>query len=385
MATRSTSLAPSLRIAQVETFASNASVFVRVTTESGLTGVGESTAFAFPLAVVEVVKALTPYLIGQDGLDVEAHWLRMYRALGWRGITLGGAISAIDQALWDLRGKRYEEPVWQLLGGRSRTGVRAMKVIMTGTTDEVVAEALAAQSAGFTAIKVLLHQHEHHLMRHAERIQDLVDRVGAVRDAVGTRMDIGVELHRNMQPGNSIALITELARFRPLFVEDPVPPDSSLALGEVSAKVTTPMAAGERNTTIYEFREYIDSAGLSFVRPDIGIAGGFTHMRKICAMAEAHHMGVIPHCVPSGPVATMAHVHLGISVPNWEVQEHVEQDVEPIRSMVDRITPLVDGYLLPFDAPGLGMELNDSALVGAPVAVFPVSPDLREDGSVALR
>lgn len=374
-----------MRIAQVETFASNTSVFVRLTTESGLTGIGESTAFAFPLAVVEVVKTLSDYLVGADGMEVEAHWLRMYRALGWRGITLGGAISAIDQALWDLRGKRFEEPVWQLLGGRSRRGVRAMKVVQTGTTDEVVAASVAAQDAGYTAIKVLLFQHEHHGMRHAERIADLVERFGAIRDAVGDRMDVGIELHRNMQPGNSVALITELAKYRPLFVEDPIPPDSSIAFGEVSAKVTVPMAAGERNTTIYEFREYIEHAGISFIRPDVGIAGGFTHVRKICAMAEAHHMGVIPHCVPSGPVATMAHVHLGITIPNWEVQEHVEQNVEPVVSMVDRITPLVDGYLYPFDAPGLGMTLNDAALVGAPVGVFAISPALREDGSVAYR
>ena len=376
---------PSMRISQVETFAAYNSVFVRLTTESGLVGIGESTAFAFPLAVVEVVNSLRDYLVGADAMDVEAHWLRIYRALGWRGITLGGAISAIDQALWDLRGRRFDEPVWQLLGGRSRRGVRAMKVVPTGTTEEVIAGAVAAQNVGYTAVKVLLFQHEHHTMRHAERMADLVARFAAVRDAVGDRMDIGIELHRNLQPGNSIALINELTRFRPLFVEDPVPPDSALALAEVSAKTAVPMAAGERNTTIYEFREYIEQAGLSFVRPDIGIAGGFTHMRKICAMAEAHHQGIIPHCVPSGPVATMAHVHLGITTPNWEVQEHVEQDTAPQVTMVDRITPLVDGYLLPFDAPGLGMSLNDAVLTAAPVSVFPVSPDLREDGSVAIR
>lgn len=378
-------MSPSMSIARVETFAAYNSVFVRLTTESGLVGIGESTAFAFPLAVVEVVNSLRAYLIGADAMDVEAHWSRIYRFVGWRGITLGGAISAIDQALWDLRGRRFEEPVWQLLGGRSRRGVRAMKVVPTGTVEEVVAGAVAAQDAGYTAIKLLLFQHEHHSMRHAERMTDLVARFAAVRDSVGDRMDIGIELHRNMQPGNAIALINELARFRPLFVEDPVPPDSSLALGEVSAKTAVPMAAGERNTTIYEFREYIAVAGLSFVRPDIGIAGGFTHMRKICAMAEAHHQGIIPHCVPSGPVATMAHVHLGITTPNWEVQEHVEQHTAPQVTMVDRVTPLVDGYLLPFDAPGLGMSLNDAALADAPVSLFPVSPDLREDGSVAIR
>lgn len=372
-------------IDQIETFTSGASVFVRVTTDTGLRGVGESTAFAFPLAVVAVVDAMRPSLIGADAFETTRIWMRSYRALGWRGLTLGGAISAIDQALWDIRGRHYEEPVWQLLGGRTREAVRAMKVISTGTVDEVVCSAREAQDEGYTAIKVLLHQHEHHTMSHAQRISDLVDRMAAVREATGDEMDIGVELHRNMQPGNSIALIRELAQFRPLFVEDPIPPDSALSFGEVSMKSDVPMAAGERNTTIYEFREYVEKAGVSFIRPDIGIAGGFTHGMKICALAEAHHQGIIPHCVPSGPVATMAHVHLGMAVPNWEVQEHVDQNLEPHQSMVDRLPPVVDGYLHPFDAPGLGMELRDEHFVDSSVAVFPLSPDLTRDGSVALR
>jgi galactonate dehydratase len=373
------------RIDSIETFASGSSVFVRITTDTGLRGIGESTAFAFPLAVVAVVDALRPALLGADALDTTRIWLSTYRALGWRGITLGGAISAIDQALWDIRGRLYEEPVWQLLGGRVRDGVRAMKVIGTGTVDEVVQNALDAQGEGYTAIKVLLHQHDHHVMSHAERIADLVARMAAIRAATGDAMDIGVELHRNMQPGNSIALIRELAPYRPLFVEDPIPPDSALSFGEVSAKSDVPMAAGERNTTIYEFREYVEAAGVSFIRPDVGIAGGFTHVMKICALAEAHHQGVIPHAVPSGPVATMAHVHLGIAVPNWEVQEHVDQEAPPHTLMVDRVPTVVDGYLQPFDAPGLGIELNDGYLVQSDVAVFPISPDLRRDGSVALR
>ncbi len=376
---------PALRIADVETLVAGQSTFVRLTTEDGLRGIGESTAFAFPQAVAEIVHSFKPYLLGADARDVEAHWLCLYRALGWRGITLGGAISAIDQAMWDLRGRHWEEPVWQLLGGRSRRGVRAMKVIGKGTVETVVANAVAAQQAGYSAIKVILHQSEHHLMRHAQKIADLVARVAAIREAVGDQMDIGIELHRNLQPGNSVALIDEIARFRPLFVEDPVPPDSALGFAEVSTKVNVPMAAGERNTTIYEFREYVEHAGIAFVRPDVGIAGGFTHVRKICAMAEAHHQGVIPHAVPSGPVATMAHIHLGLTVPNWEVQEHVEQDTGPLSTMVDKVAPLVDGYLLAFDAPGLGMELNDAALATMPVTVQSVAPDLREDGSVALR
>ena len=374
------------RIAKVETFVAGMSCFVRLTTEDGIQGVGESTAFAFPKNVAEVIKSYEGFLIGANAHDVEANWLKMYRALGWRGLTMGGAISAIDQACWDIRGRTYETPVWNLLGGRSRKAVRGMKVVWGLTKEDLIKDSLAAQKEGYTAIKVILHQHEHHGMRHAQKIEDLVNRMAELRAAVGNTLDIGVELHRNMQPGNSIALIKELMKFRPLFVEDPVPPDSVLSFGEVSAKVDTPMAAGERNTSIYEFREYIEHAGLSFVRPDIGLAGGFTHVRKICGMAEAHHQGVLPHAVPSGAIATMAHIHLGISVPNWEAQEHVDQNVDPVQQMVKRIPLVNEGWLYPFDEPGLGMEINDAFFAtNPPVVVHGVNPDLREDGSVALR
>jgi galactonate dehydratase len=374
------------RIAKVEVFAAGMSCFVRLTTEDGIQGVGESTAFAYPNAVAEVIRNFEPFLIGADAHDVEQNWLKMYRALGWRGLMLGGAISAIDQAMWDIRARVFETPVWHLLGGRSRKAVRGMKVVWGVTKEDLINDSLKAQKEGYTAIKIILHQHDHHLMRHAEKIADLVDRMASLRDAVGNTLDIGVELHRNMQPGNSIALIEELMPFRPLFVEDPIPPDSVLSFAEVSAKVKTPMAAGERNTSIYEFREYIEHAGLSFVRPDIGIAGGFTHVRKICAMAEAHHQGILPHAVPSGAIATMAHIHLGMTVPNWEAQEHIDQNVDPVQQMVKRIPLVKDGWLYPFDEPGLGMEINDAFFAtNPPVTMHGINPDLREDGSVALR
>jgi galactonate dehydratase len=374
------------RIAKVEIFTAGISCFVRLTTEDGIQGVGESTAFAYPNAVAEVIRNFEPFLIGADAHDVEQNWLKMYRALGWRGLMLGGAISAIDQAMWDIRGRIFETPVWHLLGGRSRKAVRGMKVVLGNSKEDLISDSLKAQKEGYSAIKIILHQHDHHQMRHAEKIADLVDRMASLRDAVGNTLDIGVELHRNMQPGNSVALIEELMPFRPLFVEDPIPPDSVLSFAEVSAKVRTPMAAGERNTSIYEFREYIEHAGLAFVRPDIGIAGGFTHVRKICAMAEAHHQGILPHAVPSGAIATMAHIHMGITAPNWEAQEHVDQNVDPVQQMVKRIPVVKDGWLYPFDEPGLGMEINDAYFAtNPPVSVFPIKPDLREDGSVALR
>jgi galactonate dehydratase len=222
-------------------------------------------------------------------------------------------------------------------------------------------------------------------MRHGARLKDLVDRCAAIRDAVGWEIDLGIELHRNMVPGESIALIRELEQFRPLFVEDPIVPDSVLSFGEVAAKVRVPMAAGERNTTIWEFREYVEHGGVHHIRPDVGIAGGITHVRKICALAEAHHQGIIPHAVPSGPIATAAQVQLGACVPNWEVQEHREQDEPPWTSVVKRIVPVRDGFFDIPDAPGLGIELDPVGLAKVPVLERAGATARREDGSIAFR
>ena len=242
-------------------------------------------------------------------------------------MAITGAISALDQALWDIRGKHLGVPVWQLLGGRARRAVRAMRVVDTGSIEQVVEAARRAVSdEGYSALKILLFQDDHHGLRQARRIEDLVARFAAVRETVGWDVDLGVELHRNMTAGDAVLLCAELARLRPLFVEDPIPPDSVAALRAFVARVDVPVAAGERCSTIWEFAEYLERPGVAFVRPDVGIAGGITHVKKICSLAEAFHAGVLPHSFPSGPVAVAAHVQLGACVPNWELQEHVPQD-----------------------------------------------------------
>ena len=374
-----------MKIEQIETFIAVNWMIVRITTDSGVTGVGESTFFGWPGASENVVKSFESYLIGADPLRNEHHWNMMYRAKSMRGGAIGGGISAIDQALWDIKGKHFEAPVWQLMGGKARDAVRAMLVLPTGTKDEVAQHAADAKSNGFTAVKCLLYQHDHAAMRHSERIQDLVDRMAAVREAVGWDMDVGVEIHRNMIPGEAIVLAQELETFRPYFFEDPVAPDSVLSFGEVSEKTRIPMAAGERNLTIWEFREYVESAGVHHVRPDIGVAGGFTHCKKICAIAESHHQGVIPHAVPSGPVATAAHVQLGACVPNYEVQEHVYEESPPYSDVVEQVITLRDGWLEIPETPGIGVELDVDGIRRHPHDYGPIDGAMRDDGSVALR
>jgi galactonate dehydratase len=376
-----------LRIDSVEAIPAGSACYVRVVADDGTHGVGESTFFGWPTAVAEIVRSFEPYLKGRDPLDVEHHWLALYRALCFRGMAVTGALSAVDQALWDLKGKHFDAPVWQLLGGRARRAVRAMRVVDTGTAEEVVAAARrAVEVEGYTALKILLFQNDHHVQRQAARIADLVSRFAAIRETVGWEIDLGVELHRNMSAGDAVLLCGELARFRPLFVEDPIPPDSVAGLRAFAAKVNLPVAAGERNTTIWEFAEYLERPGVAYVRPDVGIAGGITHVKKICALAESVNAGVLPHAVPSGPVAVAAHVQLGMCVPNWELQEHVPQDGPAWTDVVDSVIEVRDGYLIAPDRPGLGIDLVDAGLAKHPPRLADLTQTpLREDGSVSIR
>lgn len=231
-----------MRISSVEAIPAGNSCYPRVVGDDGTSGVGESTFFGWPTAVSEIVRSIGEYLQGRDAFDVEHHWLALYRALSFRGMAVTSAISAVDQALWDLKGKHFEVPVWQLLGGRARRAVRAMKVLEGGSTETLVEEARhAVDDEGYGALKILLFQNEHHLMRQAARIDDLVARFAAVRETVGWHIDLGVELHRNMTSGDAVLLSGELTRFRPLFVEDPIPPDSIAALRAFAAKVALPV------------------------------------------------------------------------------------------------------------------------------------------------
>ena len=374
-----------MKIDSVETFIAHNWLFVKITTDNGLIGVGESTFFGWPEATREIVHSFRDYLVGNDPLPVEHHWLWMFRNKSMRGGAIGGAISSIDQALWDIRGKHFQAPVWSLLGGKVRDKIRAMLVIgMGGTSEEVAKEAQHAVENGYTAVKVCLFQHDHVSMRHGRRIQDLIERAEAIRESIGWDVDMGIEIHRNMNVGDSIVLAEELAPLRPLFFEDPVPPDSVLSFGEVSKKSRIPMAAGERNLNMWEFREYIEHAGVHHIRPDVGIAGGITHVKKICALAEAHHQGIIPHAMPSGPIATAAQIQLGAAIPNWLVQEHLPQEIPPWTLAVKQVPILENGHLLIPETPGLGIELDEKGVEQIPRAADLHPTALRDDGSVGF-
>jgi len=373
-----------LKIEKIETWLVSKWLTVRVTTDTGLQGVGEGTFWGFAGAAEQIVKAVADDLVGEDPSQIEYIWNSQYRKYSFPSAAIMSALSAIDQALWDIKGKRLGAPVWDLLGGKVRNKVRAMVLLDGGTIDDFVASARRAVADGFTAAKFTPFPQGWSELSYAQLIRQNTAIVAAVRETVGWDFDLGIEIHRNMVPGEAIVFAQEIEKFLPYFYEDPIGPDSVLSMGEVAEKIRIPLAAGERNSGIWQFREFVETAGIHFVRPDVGLAGGITQVRKIAAIAESHHQQVIPHNF-LGPIVTMSCVQLAAATPNWDLQEYVREAGTPRAAVVKKTAQLKGGYLLIPEAPGLGIELNETGMKKHPYEAGPGERSRRPDGSIALR
>jgi galactonate dehydratase len=371
------------RIARVESLLLGGGQYVRVTTEDGLVGLGQTACWGYPSAVDELIRVFEQYLVGQDAMRIEHHWQYLYRMAPFRGSVLSGAVSAVDVALWDIKGQKLGVPIWELLGGRCRDRVRLHLLMGGETAEEIAANARAAAEEGFTAIKFdpLPAGYENQTLDGL--VGMAVDRVAAAREAVGREVDVVVELHRKLTALQALPLCEALAPFRPLFVEDPIQIDSIQSQAEIARRLSTPIANGERLHTIWEFRELLVAGGAQYVRPDVGLAGGLTHCKKIAAIAESFHAAIVTHNF-LGPVLTAASVHLDVAVPNFVVQEYSKGDEGPMREAFPGALEREGGYLKVPEAPGLGLRLDEAKLagVGRPM-LDPRRARLRADGSVA--
>ena len=371
-----------MQIADVESLVVGGGQFVRVTTEDGLIGLGQTACWGYPNAVHEVIRTFRRYLVGQDPMRIEHHWQYLYRMAPFRGSVLSGAVSAVDIALWDIKGQKLGVPIWELLGGRCRDRVRLHLLMGGETPEEVSAEAKAAAAEGFTAVKFDPIPVGHQDMTLDALVGGTVDRVAAAREALGRDVDIIVEVHRKLTPLQALPLCEALRPFNPLFVEDPIQIDSIQSQAEIAARITTPIANGERLNTIWEFRELLVRGGAQYVRPDLGLAGGLTHCKKIAALAESFHAAIVTHNF-LGPVLTAASVHLDVSVPNFVVQEYSKVD-EQVAAAFPGTLKRQGGYLPLPEAPGLGVRLDEQKLMGMGRDLWdPKSALLRADGSVA--
>ena len=286
-----------MKIANIETFLVSNFLIVRITDENGIQGIGESCYWSYPKSVEETILGFKDILIGIDSRNIEHIWNLLWRNnSSFRGNSLSSAISAIDIALWDIKGKRLNAPIWDLLGGKVRNKVRAIAQGVNGKTPEEFAEKVSTlKEKGFTAVKFTPMPSDWPKYTYSKLMDVSTNIVKAVRNKVGVDFDIAIEIHRNMRPHEAIVFCNEIEKYKPYFVEDPIVPDSVLAMGEVSKKMKLPLAIGERNMGIWEFREYAQLAKPAFFKPDIAVAGGITGVKKIATIAEAHHIKISPH------------------------------------------------------------------------------------------
>jgi galactonate dehydratase len=379
-----------MRIASVEVFGVGAELaaentLVRVTTDTGIVGLGQSGCWGYPRGVAGVLGELSPLLIGADPFRIEHLWHLVYRARPFRGNLLAGAVSAIDLALWDIKGKALEVPVWQLLGGRTRDRVRLHALVGGGTPDDIVSSVNWAIGEGFTAVKFDPLAPGYEDMSIDKLVSSTRSMAAAAREASGDEIDLIFELHRKLDPTKAIVVCDMLAEFHPLFIEDPVQIDSIDTQTEIATRVNAPIAMGERLCSIWEFSELLSRNVAILVRPDVGLAGGLSACRKIAAIAEAHHCGVTPHNV-LGPGLTAPTLHLCVTIQNLVTMEYLPQEEDPASSAAAFTTAVVrhGGYCEVPEVPGLGISLVENHADVAPVVHRPFNAEelLRADGSV---
>lgn len=377
-----------MKITSLELVPASKYLFIKLHTDEGITGIGEVGAWGYIDGTIGVLKKLEGYIIGQDPMRIEHHWQYMYRSMYFRGSIVMSAISAIDIALWDIKGKAYGVPVYELLGGKCRDKVRTYPAVFKYTPEEMAVGCIEAKEQGFTAARLMITgeigakyaPYEDGIYNH--RVTSQIERVKACREAVGDDFDLILEVHRSMNPMDAIAFARGVEAYRPLFLEDPIPPDSNAVMAEVAGKTAIPIASGERFINIQEFEDLMNRSAARYVRPDVCALGGITPCKKVAAMAEAHYVDIVPHN-PLGPVSTAACLQLDAAVPNVCIQEFPSFYLSGNEGqMITKPLELDRGYLVVPDAPGIGIELVDNITELFPPKQRSINCQIAFDGSV---
>ena len=377
-----------MKITDVRTHLIDQYMFVQVDTDEGISGVGESGAWAFLEASKEAVETFKRYLIGQDPLLIEHHWQYMYRCYHFRGAAIMGALSAIDIALWDIKGRYYGVPCYELLGGKVRHKARVYYHVFGSSGEELIQGCKEAKARGFKAVGHLtpfVDSDRREVMKmesFATKISNAAERVYQYRETIGNEVDLCIEIHKQLNVPEAIALGREIEKARPMFYEDPVRPDNFDDMQRVASEIHIPIATGERLHTLEEFGMLLARNACQYIRPDVCLCGGITQAKKIAAAAEARGVLVVPHN-PLSPVSTAACIQLAASIPNFAIQEYpLGEDCAPKNEIVKSTLTLDNGYLTVPDSPGIGIELNEQAMHQYPYKPRLYVTKLREDGSV---
>jgi galactonate dehydratase len=357
-------------ISRIETFlVAPRWLFVRIETQSGIVGWGEGSLEGNSGIVRTAIDQFAEYLVGKDASRIEDHWQVLTKAGFYRGgAVLASAVSGIDHALWDIAGKRLGVPVHQLLGGAVRDRIRAYGWVGGDDPSEVRDHIQAQVEVGLTAVKMNASGRMGKMGSSAE-LDAVVQRVAAAREVLGPDRDVAVDFHGRFTLATARRLAPLLEPLHPFFIEEPIVPENSHAIGEFTRSTTIPVATGERLYSRQEFLPVLQ-AGIAVAQPDLAHAGGISEVRRIAALAEVYDVQLAPHC-PLGPLALAACLQVGFATPNYLIQEqsigiHYNQGAEVLDYVADT-EPLkfVDGHFELLTAPGLGIEIDEAAVRAA--------------------
>ncbi|MFW5980624.1 MAG: galactonate dehydratase [Halanaerobiaceae bacterium] len=338
-------------------------LFLKITTDNGIEGWGEPIVEGKAETVKACVQELSDVLIGEDPLAIEDHWQKMYRSSFYRGgPVLMSAIAGIDQALWDIKGKYYKAPVYELLGGRARDKIEIYSWIGGDRPENVGKEAVKRKEAGFNAIKMNATEEMHYIDSN-EKVNKVKARIKAVREMGGEDLGIAVDFHGRVHKGMARVLFKELAEFNLLFIEEPVLSENYESLKDLIG-FGIPVALGERLFSRWDFKHILASGYTDIIQPDLSHAGGISEVKKIATMAEAYDVAVAPHC-PLGPISLASAVQVDSCTPNVFIQEqslgiHYNKENDLLDYIENKeIFNFDNGFIPVPEKPGLGIEVDE--------------------------
>lgn len=374
------------KIVEVKPFALGTSatrniILVRIRTDDGYEGIGEGTIHHKVRAIHGAMNDFAEYLVGKDPSQIERHWQALYRNSFFRGGPIQcTALSAIEQALWDIQGKVLNRPVWALLGGAARDRIRVYTHAGGPTPEVAVERAQRLVAAGHRALKLGIPTPVEPILD-TKVLRAAVEQFRAVREAVGPDVDLMVDCHAKLTPPFATRLAQELAPFNLLFFEEPLPPENADALATVARSSPIAVATGERLFTRWGFRDIVEKQAAAVLQPDIGHAGGILETKKIAALAETYYASLAPHN-PRGPVVTMVSLQIAACTPNFLIQEMVSEDILRAEMLVEPLE-VVDGFVKLPTAPGLGIKFDEALAERFPYKPLDTLHPTLADGAVA--
>lgn len=337
-------------------------IFARISTDEGIEGWGEMISGTKTATVVAGAKELAERIIGRDPFEIERIWQELHRSFFRGGPINGTIISGFEMALWDIKGKALDVPVYELLGGAARDRIKVYSWIGGDRPSDVAEGALDRKEKGFTAVKMNATDELHYVDSY-EKIKAVVDRVESIREACGDDFGIGVDFHGRVHKPMAKVLAKALEPYNLMFIEEPVLPENWESFGQISSHVSTPIATGERLYSRWEFKRLFQQGVVDIIQPDVAMCGGILETRKICAMAECYDMAAAPHA-PYGPIALAATLQVDACTPNVFIQEqslgiHYNQGFDLLDFIKNKdIFEYRNGYVDLPKLPGLGLEMD---------------------------